>query len=130
MGRHDRKHGADAKAAVAHAVNVQGMTAEQVVALAAQGKLKAPGRRDRHRPFEIAESTVKEYAYRARRRRAAKSNGHHDDDEPAVALAVRDAEADAAQDPWEHPALKPLVERARAYDRALAEAQGCSSGRG
>jgi hypothetical protein len=57
MGRHDRKHGPDAKAAVAHAVNVQGMTAAQVVTLASAGELKLPGRRERHRPFEIAEST-------------------------------------------------------------------------
>jgi hypothetical protein len=133
MPGQDRKHGPAAKAAVAHAINVQGMTAEQVVILAAAGKLKVPGRRERCRPFPIAQSTVKEYARLARRRMQAKTNGHHED-APAVALAVRDAtvsgrEPEHRPDPWKDPNLDPrlraLVERIEDYNRALAEGERC-----
>lgn len=120
MGRNDRKHSSDAKAAVAHAMNVQDMTAEQIVALAAAGKLKAPGRRDRCRPFEIAESTVKEYARLARRRLHDKSNGHHGD-ESEVALAVRDAKKSAPQDDLERSSLLQALLVKPEHDRTGAD---------
>jgi hypothetical protein len=87
------------------------MSAAQVVTLAAAGQLKVPGRRERHRPFEIAETTVKHYAHLARRAVRAKTNGHNDDAGHEVTLAVRDgAEPPAPQDNT-GPEHSPLIQR-------------------
>jgi hypothetical protein len=137
VGRHDRKHSDVSKAAVVAAVLDQGLTAAQVVTLAAAGELKAPGRRDRCKPFEIAESTVRYYVACARRR--LRRNGHRND-ESNVALAVRDAAGAAPNDaPLSRaasshapdgdleasPLLQLLLEREHDFEEACAAGERC-----
>jgi hypothetical protein len=144
VGRNDCKHSNVHKAAVVHAFDVQGMTAEQIVTLAARGQLKAPGRRDRLKPFEIAEATIRNYASLNRRRsRQASTNGGHDhEDGPVpnedVAVPVEkpkpprplfgDVRAPEREDAWSER-WRRLIEEHEEELRLTAEAKKAANGR-
>jgi hypothetical protein len=123
VGRHDRKHSDALKAAVVAAYEEQGLTAEQIITLAAAGQLRAAGKRERLRPVEIAESTIRNYVHLHRRRlRRTASNGAHDleDDGP-----VPNEQVTVLDEPDTDTLLGELLGSEADFEQAVAEGRTC-----